>query len=202
VLYVLDLVGVAVFSISGALAAGRKQMDLFGVIVLALVTAVGGGTLRDLILDAGPVFWVEKPIYLVVGAGAALLTVAVRRRLRRMRGVLLIADALGMSLFAVLGAVKATEIGISPVIAVVLGCMSGVAGGAVRDVLSNEIPLIFRREIYATAALASAGGFVLASGLGLGPGAAIGLGFIVGLALRLTAIRMKLELPVFVVDDD
>lgn len=201
-LYVLDLVGVAVFSISGALAAGRKQMDLFGVIVLALVTAVGGGTLRDLILDAGPVFWVEKPIYLVVGAGAALLTVAVRRRLRRMRGVLLIADALGMSLFAVLGAVKATEIGISPVIAVVLGCMSGVAGGAVRDVLSNEIPLIFRREIYATAALASAGGFVLASGLGLGPGAAIGLGFIVGLALRLTAIRMKLELPVFVVDDD
>ena len=144
-LYVLDLIGVAVFAISGALAAGRKRLDLIGVVVLGLVTAIGGGTIRDLLLDRHPIFWLADPAYLVVIVGAALLTVPYVRWRPPPRAALLVADALGLAMFSVAGAQIAERAGLPAPAGVVLGTITGAAGGAVRDVLSAEVPLVLRR---------------------------------------------------------
>ena len=192
----LDLVGVAVFAVSGALAAARKQMDVFGALVLATVTAVGGGTLRDVLLGA-PVFWLEQPSYLWVCAAGATAAVVARRLANFARWPLLVADALGLALFCVLGAQKAAAAGISHTGVVVLGMLTAVAGGMVRDLLCGEVPLVLRREIYATAAFAGAAVFAGSRALGLGEAAAIGLGAGVALTLRLAALRFGLALPVF-----
>ena len=153
IIYALDLFGVAVFAISGSLAAGRKRMDVFGVIVLGLVTALGGGTLRDMLLDSGPVFWVNDPGYILVAGGTSILTfIAVRILSVPGRG-LLIFDAFGLAVFTVVGTAKALNVTDSLSVAVIMGIMTGVAGGMFRDVLSAEVPLVLRKEIYATAAL-------------------------------------------------
>jgi len=196
-LYALDLAGIVVFAISGALVAGRKRMDFFGVVVLAVVTAVGGGTLRDLLLGTRPVFWVADPTSILVAVAAAAGTVAGARLLQRTMTLLLVADAFGLALFTVLGTEKALAYGAPPVIAVMLGMMSGTAGGMVRDVLCGEIPLILRKEIYATAALLSGVSFVLLSRFGAGELPAVFGAVVPGLALRLAAIRWQLSLPVF-----
>lgn len=196
-IYWLDLFGTAVFAISGALAAGRKNLDLFGVIVLGLVTAVGGGTLRDATLGATPVFWVVDPVYIIVASTAALITVVLARLDRIPHGLLVKADALGLATFTVIGAEKALSLGFSPVIALVTGVMTGCFGGMIRDLLCGEIPLILQKEIYATAALFGAGVYV---GVGLTPlptAAAIWSGLLAALLLRLAAIRWHLQLPVF-----
>lgn len=193
----LDLLGVAVFAVSGALLAGRKRLDLFGVVVIALVTAVGGGTLRDLLLGAAPVFWVRHPIYVLVALLAAICVIVGARQLGRRRGALLVADACGLALFSALGAREALRAEASPMIAVVMGVMTGVAGGLVRDVLCGEIPLILRQEVYATAALAAAGVFVALTASGVGGDAPLWGGILFGLSLRLAAIRWGFSLPIF-----
>jgi uncharacterized membrane protein YeiH len=200
--YVLQLIGVAVFAASGALAAGRKQMDMFGVIVIAIVTAIGGGTIRDLLLDRHPVLWIADPAYLFVSIAAAAGTLVYVRFRRPPDNALAIADALGLALFTILGAQIAEQAGVGGVGAVVMGTITGVAGGVIRDVLSAEIPLIFRRsELYATAAIAGAAAYLLleAAGLDRAPAALAGMGCIV--ALRLAAILWRLRLPVIPVRD-
>lgn len=157
VLYVLSLAGVAVFAVSGALAAGRKNFDVFGVLVIAVVTAIGGGTIRDLLLDRNPVFWIEDTRYLTVTTAAAILTQIGARFRRPSARLLLIADGLGLALFTISGTQIAETTGASPGVAVLMGCLTGVAGGVLRDVLSAEVPLLLRdRELYATAALGGA----------------------------------------------
>lgn len=193
--YFLDLFGVAVFAVSGALAATRKQMDLFGVVVLATVTGIGGGSLRDMLLDIGPVFWVIDPTYVLITTAAALFTMLVRWHYRPPGVALLVADAFGLALFSVLGAQKALAAGAPGVIAVVMGILTGVAGGAIRDLLSGEIPLVLRREIYATAAFAGASVFVLLRELDAEPTPAALIGLLCALLLRLAAIRWRLSLP-------
>lgn len=206
-LYLLDLLGVAVFAISGALAAGRKGLDLLGVVVIAAITAVGGGTLRDLLLDRHPIFWILEPTYLVVILVAALATL-VYVRLRPPPGrALLIADALGLALFAIAGAQIAEAqipagVALAPIVVVLMGTMTGVAGGVLRDVLTAEVPLILRRDIYASAAIA---GILVYLGLGaLGmpstPASLVGMGVVVG--LRFLAILKGLRLPVFRLPDE
>ena len=167
IIYGLDLFGVAVFAVSGSLAAGRKRMDVFGVIVLGLVTALGGGSLRDALLDSGPVFWVEDPGYLLVAVAASMLTFIVVRVISVPWRGLLISDALGLAVFMAIGTDKALAITGSPSVAIVMGVMTGVAGGMIRDVLSAEVPLILRKEIYATAALCGSLAYVILSRLGL-----------------------------------
>jgi len=197
VLYALDLFGVVVFAVTGALAAGRKRMDLFGVVVLALATALGGGTVRDLVLGLRPVFWVADPLYVVVGTGAAVATFVVAR-LRPLGGrLLLVADAFGLAVFTVIGAGRAASAGTSAVIAVLMGVATAVAGGMIRDLLAGEVPLVLRREIYATASLAGAVVFVAMDRAWPGAwfDAAAGVG--ATLAIRLAAIRYGLSLPTF-----
>lgn len=197
IFYLLDLFGVAVFAISGALAAGRKSLDLLGVLVIAVVTAIGGGTLRDLLLDRHPIFWIADPTYLIVISIAALLTMLYVRLRRPPRNSLLIADAAGLALFTIIGAQIAEAEGLSPIIIVLMGTMTGVAGGVVRDVLCAEVPLILRRDVYATAAIAGATLYLVVQGIGLGRSAAIGIGIAAVVVLRLLAILHGLRLPVF-----
>lgn len=197
IIYLLDLFGTAVFAVTGALVAGRKQMDLFGVVVLALVTAIGGGTLRDLVLGADPVFWIGDSLYITVATAASILTFALARIRRRPRGLLRTADAFGLAVFTIIGAQKALSLGVGPGVAVMMGIMTGVVGGMIRDVLSGEIPLILRREIYATASLCGAAVYVLLHPFLPDHPAAILVAMIVTLGLRLSAIRWNLALPVF-----
>jgi uncharacterized membrane protein YeiH len=196
-LYWLDLFGVVVFALSGALMAGRYKLDPFGVVVLSAVTAIGGGTIRDVILQT-PVFWVANPIYLYVIMITALLTILVVRCPKRIpKRFLLIADAFGLALFAVLGTEKALALGSPIPVAIVMGTMTGVAGGMIRDVLCNVIPMILRQEIYATAAILGGCLYTLLLYLQWPEQYAI-VGAILGaLALRLAAIYWRVTLPAF-----
>lgn len=197
-LYLLDLLGVAVFAISGALAAGRRSLDLLGVVVIGLVTAIGGGTLRDLLLGRQPVFWVQDPTYLVVIAAAALGTVVISRWRRVPERGLLIADALGLALFSIAGARIAEQAGHGGVVAVVMGTITGCAGGMIRDVLCAQIPVILRRgQIYATAAMAGISLYWLLQSHGLPPPWPSLIGIFAIAALRIAAIIWGISLPVF-----
>ncbi len=195
--HLLDLVGVAVFAVSGVLAAGRKGLDLFGVLVIASLTAVGGGTVRDLLLDRHPIFWIAEPTYLIVIGVAALLTLLYVRIRPPPGNALLLADALGLALFSLSGAQIAEAAGLSPIIAVLMGTITGVAGGVLRDVLCAEIPLILRRDIYATAAIAGISLYLIAGVAGVPPPWAFALGMAVVVVLRVFAIVWGLRLPTF-----
>ena len=201
--YVLDLIGVFVFAVSGALAAGRKQLDLLGVVVVAVATAIGGGTIRDVLLDRNPVLWIDDPNYLIVAVTAALFTIVFVRFRRPPRNSLQIADALGLALFTVSGAQIAERAELAAVIVVLMGTITGVAGGVVRDVLSAEIPLILRRgNLYASAAIAGASAYLLLERLGVPRPLAGSLGMATVAALRFAAILWGLRLPVFRLPDD
>jgi len=196
-IYILDLFGVAVFAITGALAAGKKKMDLFGVVVLALATALGGGTLRDVILGAYPVFWISDPTYILVGTAAAIAIFVIARFSRPPAKALSFADAFGLAIFTVIGTQKAISLGVPGSIAVIMGVMTGVAGGIIRDVLSGEIPLVLKAEIYATASLCGAVIFAMLTEYFPAMPLPAPTAITVILSLRLAAIHWKLSLPVF-----
>ncbi|MCW2292742.1 putative membrane protein YeiH [Pseudomonas sp. BIGb0408] len=196
--YLADLFGVAVFAITGALMAGRKSMDLFGVLVIAIITALGGGTLRDVILDNHPVSWIRNDTYILVASLAAVGTVIWVRLTRPIHEKgLLIADAFGLAVFTVIGTEVALQYAMPSSTAVIMGVMTGVAGGVMRDVICNEIPLIFKKEIYATACLAGAVTFVLLRMLETPHWLDTGIAMLVVLAIRLAAIRWHFSLPRF-----
>lgn len=200
-LYLVDLFGVAVFAVSGALVAGQRRMDLVGVLVLATVTAIGGGTFRDLLIGAPDVFWVDDPIYIIVALAGGLLTVILSNRYPVPSRALSIADAIGLSVFAVIGAEKAYDAGVTPLIAIVMGVITGVVGGILRDVIGQRVPLIFRSELYASAAMIGASVYVALTAAGADYPIAVSLGLGAALALRLAAIRWRIVLPVFAVDE-
>jgi uncharacterized membrane protein YeiH len=155
VVHWLGVLGVAVFAASGALEASRRQMDVVGFALVATVTGVGGGTLRDLLLGLSPVFWVEAPGYVLLCAAVAVLVFFTAHLVESRFKVLLWADALGLALFCATGAERALAAGASGVVAVMMGVMTATVGGVVRDVLCAQVPLILRRELYATAAAAA-----------------------------------------------
>ena len=195
----LEHFGVTVGAITGALAARGKRVDLFGVLVLALVAAFGGGTIRDVILGDRPIFWVRDGSFVITATTAGVVTFFIARIREIPRNVLLIADALTLAFFTVLGAEKALAFNVAPQIAVAMGVITGVAGGMCRDVLMSEIPLVFRREIhlYATASAIGAGFFVAMRHWFPDRTAALASGTLVTLALRLAGIRWRLGLPEF-----
>jgi uncharacterized membrane protein YeiH len=167
-LFVLNLLGAAVFAVSGVLAAGRKSLDLLGVMVVAIVTAIGGGTLRDLLLDRHPIFWFHETEHLLVIVAASLLTLVYLRFRRPPDRSLLIADALGLALFTIGGTQVAVAAELPGVIAIIMGVITGVAGGVVRDILTAEIPLILRRgHLYATASITGATLYLLLASAGV-----------------------------------
>ena len=191
----LDWLGVIVFAVSGALVASRKQMDIVGFALLGTVTGIGGGTLRDLLLGQGPVFWVREPAYLIVCvivSGVVFVTAHIPQSRYR---VLLWFDALGLALFAVTGAERALLVGSGAVVAVAMGVITATFGGIIRDVLGNESPVVLSREVYVTAALAGASVFTALSAFGLGRESALGAGLVAGLVVRGIALRWGWSLP-------
>ncbi|MEZ4599962.1 MAG: trimeric intracellular cation channel family protein [Syntrophotaleaceae bacterium] len=194
-LYALDMVGTAAFAASGAWAGIRRRMDLFGVMVLGVVTATGGGTLRDILLGDTPPFCFKDQTYLYVAIGVSLATFILYRHMNDLRHPLLYFDAVGLGTFVVIGTEKALVFDAGFLGSVMLGVMTATAGGIMRDVLANQVPLILRREIYASACLA--GGTLLAL-LALTPiPHALGLlcAASVVVLLRLLAIRFNWSLP-------
>lgn len=197
-LYILDMFGTVVFAISGILLASKLRMDPFGMVVLAMVTAIGGGTIRDMALGATPVFWVNQPQYLwVILATCALSMLLIRQPRRLPWYVLPVADAIGLAVFVAIGVDKALSYGASPMVAVIMGVVTGCGGGIIRDVLAREIPMIFRTEVYATACIAGGIMHTLMLTANIDIELASVAGMITTLLIRLAAIRWHLSLPVF-----
>jgi uncharacterized membrane protein YeiH len=195
-LQAMDYLGVAVFATSGVLAAGRKHLDWFGVLVIATVTAIGGGTLRDLLIDRHPVFWVADTGYLWTILAATLLTLLIVRFRELPLRALLVADALGLALFAISGARIAETAGFGGIVVVILGTMTGVAGGVFRDMLLAEIPLLLRDgEIYATAAIAGIVVYLLLQAAGFERSTAGHAGMAAIVVIRFAAIFFSLRMP-------
>ncbi|MCW8994735.1 MAG: trimeric intracellular cation channel family protein [Psychromonas sp.] len=197
-IYIFDMIGTIACAISGVLVASRLKMDPFGMIVLAGVTAIGGGSLRDMMMGATPVFWITDNTYLYVILLTALLSVIWLHHIHRFSVYLLpIIDAFGLATFTIVGAQKALAFGFSGIVAVVMGCITGVAGGMIRDMLSDQIPFVLQKEIYATASILGAILYVLCSHFGLEVMIAMAIAMSGTLLLRLSAIYWKLSLPIF-----
>lgn len=195
VLIALDWFGIAVFAATGALVASRKEMDVFGFALLAIVTGVGGGTVRDLLLGRLPVFWVQEPAYVLVCVIVAVILFFTAHLPYSRYRLLLWFDAIGLSLFAVVGAERAMEVGASPTIAIVMGVITATFGGIIRDILGGEVPVLLRKEIYVTAALAGAAVFVGALKAGLAQPNALLAGFLACLLVRGLALWFGWSLP-------
>lgn len=194
-LYLFTLLGVAVFACSGALAAGRRNLDPVGVAVLAMVTATGGGTIRDVLLDR-TVFWISDPAHIAVCLAAAAVTWVWVHFFHPPHRALQVADAVGLALFAVTGAQIAETAQSGPIIIILMGAITGCAGGLLRDVLSAEVPLIFRKsELYVTTCVAGLALYVLLRHFSFQADMAGSLSAGSILALRLASIRWNITLP-------
>jgi len=194
-LYIIDLIGVLVFSISGALAASDRNIDVFGAAFTGFVTAIGGGSLRDIFLNTRPV-WVNDGNYLLAILTGVLIALSFRTFLSRLRTTFFLFDAIGISFFTIVGIQKSLATGSSEIAAVVLGMFSAVMGGVTRDTLMNETPLIFRREIYATACLSGAILFILLQNLGIEGNLNAFISASVIFLIRIFSVRYKLSLPI------
>ncbi|KOF01965.1 trimeric intracellular cation channel family protein [Roseivirga seohaensis] len=193
--YFIDLGGTLVFAISGWLAASKKQMDPFGASVIAFITAVGGGTLRDLLIGSQPVGWMVDQNYLLMIAGGIGLGFLFKRYLEKLRKTMFLFDSIGIGLFTILGIEKTLSFGLTPVIAVMMGTVSAVFGGVLRDTLANEVPLIFRQEIYATACLTGGILFLVLGHFNVNVDVRIILTVVYIIALRIVSVKYKWSFP-------
>lgn len=191
----LDWFGVVVFATTGSLAAARKGMDLFGFILLGTATGIGGGTIRDTVLGATPVFWITSPEYLLACVAVSSAVFFLAHIPQSREALLLRFDAVGLALFTVLGADRTLALAGGPVAAVAMGIVTATFGGVVRDVLSGESPGILSREVYASAALAGASMFVLLHEGGAGREIAVIVGFSAAAAIRFGALHWGWSLP-------
>lgn len=191
----LSVLGTAVFALTGAMSAARKRFDLFGMIVLAGLVGLGGGTLRDLLLGRLPVFWVREPWDLMLTSGVAVMSFFFLQSLTKLKLVFLWADALGLATFAVVGTAVALEQNVAYYLSPVFGMFTACFGGLMRDVIANERPLILYGELYASAALAGAAAYSLVIYLGLGESTAALIALAVGLVMRAIGIIWRVHLP-------
>ncbi|MGA4669473.1 trimeric intracellular cation channel family protein [Propionibacteriaceae bacterium Y1923] len=196
-LTVLYVIGITAEAMTGALAAGREKMDLFGVIIIATVTAIGGGSLRDMLLGHYPLTWVRQPLYLVLVVVAAVLTVSIASLMRYFRSLFLALDAVGLVVFSILGAKIAREMELGLVIACVAAITTGVFGGVMRDLLCNRVPLVFRKELYASVSLAATLLYIGLHAVGLPDLPAVVITLVAGFTMRMLAVHHRLSLPVF-----
>ncbi|MBX3359899.1 MAG: trimeric intracellular cation channel family protein [Phycisphaeraceae bacterium] len=192
-----DYLGTLVFAIAGGLAAAEKRLDIGGFFLLAFVTGVGGGTLRDIILARGEVFWADQPIYILLSMLGAAIAFRFGASVERKRRALLWADAVGLALFAVIGAATATQLGARPITATLMGALTATGGGVIREIIRNEMPIILQREIYLTAALAGSAAYVALDALQTPEWACIGTGIAIAFALRALGMTRNLNLPAY-----
>jgi uncharacterized membrane protein YeiH len=202
VLYFLSLVALAAQAMTAALAAGRRSMDWLGVCFLGCITALGGGTLRDLLLGHYPLAWVENPFYLALTGGAAFLTILIARAVHRLNVAFIVLDAIGLVVFTMTGCNVAWQMDASLPIVIVSGMVTGCAGGVFRDILCNDVPLLFRSELYASVSVVTGLFYATAFGLQLNHEIWTALTFVIGISFRLLAVRYKWEMPKFVFTGD
>jgi uncharacterized membrane protein YeiH len=196
-LYGIELFGVAVFAMAGAIEAARNRFDLFGVLVLAFVSALGGGTVRDLLLDISPLAWIRDLTLAYTALAAGFVMFLLAKFVRIPFRALLYADAIGLAAFTVSGTQVSISMGLPTLVSVMMGMASGIFGGIIRDIMANEIPLIFRRDVYATASLAGSLWLVGSQALNVSMGISLLTGFLIILSIRVAAIRWQLSLPSF-----
>ena len=201
VLHLLSFLALTAQAMTAALAAGRRSMDWAGVCMLGCITALGGGTIRDVLLGHYPLVWVQNPSYLALTAIAALATILIARIAHRLNLAFLVLDAIGLVVFTMAGCDVAWQVNASLPIVIVVGMITGCAGGVLRDILCNDVPLLFRSELYASVSVATGLFYATAFGLKLNDELWTALTFVFGLTLRLLAIRYKWEMPKFVFED-
>ena len=194
--FALDLLGTFAFALSGATLGVRKHFDLFGVLVISFAAAVSGGIARDLLIGATPPVAIANWAYLGVSCLAGLIGFYHGEKVERMRNPVQVFDAIGLGLFAVTGAAKALAWGLGPVAAMLLGMLTGIGGGMVRDILAARIPVVLQSDLYAVAALAGAAVVVLGVRLDLPPGPLLVVGAVLVILLRIMALRRGWRLPV------
>jgi uncharacterized membrane protein YeiH len=191
---VLDIIGTVAFAVSGVLTAMNRRMDPFGILIVASAAAIGGGTLRDVLIGV-PVMWMHDLTYLYVILATTIITIPFRKRIRYIRRSLFLFDTIGLALYTVVGVEKGIEAGFSPVICIVLGTMTASFGGVLRDILSNKIPIIFRKEIYATASILGGVTYFILTKTPLSNGYIVIISMVSIMIIRLLAIYFDLSLP-------
>lgn len=194
-IYVLDIFGTFVFAISGALVASDKKFDLFGVLIIAFVTAVGGGMLRDVLMDAHPINWIGDLNYLYTIFVAVIFTFLFKSKIAYLSKTLFLFDTIGLSVFTLLGLQKGLSFNLHPIIALIMGMISAVFGGVLRDVLTNKVPLIFEKEIYASACLAGGITYLILNYYNVAENIIFSFSAVVIVLIRVIAVRFHLQLP-------
>lgn len=202
VLHWLSLVALTAQAMTAALAAGRRSMDWAGVAMLGCITALGGGTIRDVLLGHYPLAWVQNPWLLGLTGIAAFLTILIAQVVHRLTTAFLVLDAIGLVIFTMIGCDVAWQMNASLPIVIVAGMITGCAGGVLRDILCNDVPLLFRSELYASVAVVTGLFYSLSFVLRVNEDLWTALTFVLGLSFRLLAIRYRWEMPKFVFDGD
>ena len=193
--YILDILGTVSFAISGVLIAMNKRMDVFGVLIIAFVTAIGGGTLRDVLIGETPVNWMQDMTYGYVILASTFLTILFKSKIDYLRTSLFLFDTIGIGLYTIVGVEKGINAGLHPIICVALGTISACFGGVIRDILCNEIPVIFRKEVYATACILGGISYFLLKLLPLENNLIFIIAGLVVILVRLIAVKFKISLP-------
>lgn len=191
----MDLLGTVAFAISGVLVAMDKRLDLFGVFIIAFVTAVGGGTLRDLLIGNTPVAWMLESTYIITIIGTVILAIIFREKIRYLRKSLFLFDTLGIGLYTMVGIEKGLNADLLPVMCIILGTITASFGGVIRDILCNEIPVIFRKEVYATACVVGGLSYFLLRKLPLSDEYVYLASILIVIGIRLVAVKFKIALP-------
>jgi uncharacterized membrane protein YeiH len=194
---ILDLLGTVAFAISGALAAMNRRMDLFGIFIIAFVTAIGGGTVRDILIGNTPVTWMENTIYIYVIGIATILAIIFRKKIDHLKKSLFLFDSIGLGIFTIIGVETGIQNDLNPIISIALGAMTGTFGGVIRDILCNEIPVIFRKEIYATASLTGGLAFIILNDLEVNREVIYIVTSLTVIIIRLVVVKYKISLPSF-----
>ncbi len=193
--FLMDLLGTVAFAISGVLVAMDKRLDLFGVFIIAFVTAIGGGTLRDLLIGNTPVAWMLESTYIITIIGTVILAIIFREKIRYLRKSLFLFDTLGIGLYTMVGIEKGLNANLLPVMCIILGTITASFGGVIRDILCNEIPVIFRKEIYATACVLGGLSYFLLRKLPLDDEYVYIASILIVIGIRLVVVKYKIALP-------
>ena len=191
------IIAITAEAMSGALAAGRRNMDFFGVAVIAFLTALGGGTVRDILLGNFPITWTQHPLYIYITITGGLATIVLARFMRHLHQLFLVLDAIGLVAFTVIGCNVALRLGYDTAVVVMAGIITGIFGGIIRDIMCNRMPQVLRHELYASVSLVVALLYLALRHQGVNESVNLLAAFSVGLLLRMAAIRWKLSLPVF-----